>query len=425
MKKQSCAILAFVVSILFSGRTMAQMSPAGQRAYRNAVIAMDNVKKNPELFDGVQLTPNARLDRCASYLKSSFENLNRAIDAYKSIPPEDKKNQDVQKLALQMADMQKYLRAMAQQVIELEQKMKNADNQCRAFQNEAMSPPRRSVMVQLVTAMENPENFELYTPDDVKMYMAAAQEIKTICAKPEYRDVGKEGCSWLKIGGNRENPAAWCEASGKALDLIRQAVLRAIRKNIEREASLLPTPEKLMQNDGFLGAPQFEGPITFKDRLVFGDFYRQRAREQFRELLSLLQIAEIPEAFFEPYIKALDALRAAVEKTADNWKLPAPKPDTYGVSLARQQVVKWYQEQSKISAAVKKAFMSTDSWEIEKNELGVPLNRYQGGFVVLQVPGEKYCQVRSFTLREEYAGSGKYQKASGVRFGFPRFQKCP
>ncbi len=416
----------FSVLFLLSTHTAnAQMSPAGQRAFRNASTAMDNVQKT-DLFDGKQLKPGARLDSCKSYLRSSGENLARAINSYKAIPENERKLPEVVALGRRIEEMRVYLLAMDAVVKSLEQTVKGADDQCRAFQKEVMDTPTRLTMGQLVGAMEHPGSMEIFRPEDVKQVLETASKVKAACEKPEYRDVGKTGCSWLKIGGNDQNPAAWCEAAGKAPELVKQAVLTFVKKDIERmSAALIPTPERFQSDEGYLTTPPFEKAVTFKN-LMFDDAFKGRLVERYKPLFESAGIAGVTDdALYAPYIKALDALRAVVEKTADTWKLPPPKSGMYAVDMAQKQIVKWYQEEVKVVVAVKKAFMILDEWTIEKNALGVPLRRYRSGFVVFQVPGEKYCQVRSFTATEEYTGGGNYQKASGVRFGFPRFQKCP
>jgi len=53
----------------------------------------------------------------------------------------------------------------------------------------------------------------------------------------------------------------------------------------------------------------------------------------------------------------------------------------------------------------------------------LPEYRDRGGYVLLQVPGEPFCQLRSFALSETYNGRG-YAKARSVSFSGVRWQKC-
>ena len=45
------------------------------------------------------------------------------------------------------------------------------------------------------------------------------------------------------------------------------------------------------------------------------------------------------------------------------------------------------------------------------------------GYVLFQLPGEKYCQLRAFTLTETYAGHGTYTRGD-VTMQFARVQQC-
>jgi len=43
---------------------------------------------------------------------------------------------------------------------------------------------------------------------------------------------------------------------------------------------------------------------------------------------------------------------------------------------------------------------------------------------LFRMPGEKLCQLRSWTLTETYRGSSRYQRAAGVQIGYVRWQSC-
>ncbi len=76
-------------------------------------------------------------------------------------------------------------------------------------------------------------------------------------------------------------------------------------------------------------------------------------------------------------------------------------------------------------AHVYATYLSRASWKIHRNSLGVILRRTLPGYVLFKLPADPFCQLRSYTLTESYAGGGTYQKAAGVRFGYIRFQACP
>ena len=138
------------------------------------------------------------------------------------------------------------------------------------------------------------------------------------------------------------------------------------------------------------------------------------------EVLSAAGIEDSEEALWGEQKARLDTLRGEVEKTAGAWQSPAKKADNYSTALAAGQIKEWHGD-----AQVHDAYLSRDSWKIHKNALGVPDRRTLPGYVIFKLPDDPYCQLRSYTLTEQYAGGGTYQKAGGVRFGYVRFQDCP
>lgn len=61
---------------------------------------------------------------------------------------------------------------------------------------------------------------------------------------------------------------------------------------------------------------------------------------------------------------------------------------------------------------------------IEKNRLGIPLNRFRTGIALYRVPGAKWCQYREFTRVEAFDGTG-YVRNDGFNLLAIRYQKCP
>jgi hypothetical protein len=400
-----------------------QLSPAGLRAYRNANTALNNVSKDPALFDGKQLGPNARLDRCKNFVRTNKENLNRAVDNFNKIPASDRSAPEVKEMEKKIREMTEYLTAMDAAVQALEQGGKAADDQCRAFENEIMKPvDNRTVMSTLARALQDPAYVQYNRPEQITKALEVVKAVAAVCAKDAYKNVGKVGCNWMKVGGPDRDPSAWCAAAAKGTELVQQAVKAFVKAANERSAKQVMTPEELERGDGWL---KYEEAVKFQDHLHFGDVLKAKLLAQFKPAFDAagLQGADDP-ALFAGQVDAMDKLRAAVEKLAPTWKLPPAKSCNYGCDKAKTQIVKWYKSAASVSISLKKTIMSTGEWHITKNALGIPLERSMQGYVLFQVPGEKFCQLRPFTLTETYSGAGKYQKADGVRFGFVRFQNC-
>lgn len=68
--------------------------------------------------------------------------------------------------------------------------------------------------------------------------------------------------------------------------------------------------------------------------------------------------------------------------------------------------------------------MDSAEFTIEKNGLGVPLNRYRSGQVLFKVRPAKFCMQRTFSYNEPYAGGGKYPSSSAKVLAASRFVSC-
>ena len=138
-----------------------------------------------------------------------------------------------------------------------------------------------------------------------------------------------------------------------------------------------------------------------------------------KALLTAAGVTDAETALWGEQKTRVDALRNEVEKTAGIWKTPEAKLQNYSSDLVKKQILKWHPK-----ASVRQAFISRESWKIHKNALGVTLRRTMPGYVFFKLPEDPLCQLRSYTLTEQYVGAGKFQKAKGVRLGYVRFQKC-
>ena len=203
-----------------------------------------------------------------------------------------------------------------------------------------------------------------------------------------------------------------------AEQLIAAAALNSAKKSINVVgSSTIQTPEQFVKDEGWL---HFEGPVTFKEKLYFGAHGREAQMDSIKALLAAAGVNDADDALWGNQREMVDVLRKEVEKTAGTWKNPEAKLQNYSSELVKKQVLKWHPK-----AKVLQAFMSRESWKIHKNALGVTLRQTMPGYVLFKLQDDPFCQLRSYTLTEQYVGAGKFRKAAGVRLGYVRFQKCP
>jgi len=288
---------------------------------------------------------------------------------------------------------------------------------CTVFEDEVMS---RRNQRRMHTLLQDPtaENFTLPVMSNLLETMA---EITQQCANPQYTKIIQTGC-----GENPQQDArAWCSAASQAPAAIRNRLIRS-RPDWETIAEEpYDDEDELSDRDGWASV---EGPTSFTeilsfDRMMYVELADFTSEEQ-KIMFTSLDIAASDFKHYGDAQEIIEEFRQAIERGADCWsKLPRASADVkadYGPALAANQITaQWHPE-----AAVIDTWYSRGNWKIHRNNLGIIQRRTLPGYVMFKLPEDPYCQVRSFTLTEQYRGGDSFQKARGVRFGYVRFQDC-
>ncbi|MBX2883512.1 MAG: hypothetical protein KTR32_26390 [Granulosicoccus sp.] len=288
---------------------------------------------------------------------------------------------------------------------------------CAAFSTEVMTRRNRRGMASF---LQNPD---AVTSDYKAMsrFLKLAKKVAANCAKPDYSALLHTSCS----DSAEEDPKAWCEAATTAHETMRNHILRE-RSNWELIAEeRYMSADELDQKNGWV---QIEGPTSLEEVLSFErmiyvntvDFGPDKQRNLFKSL-------DIEADDFPHYTASLDyidELREAIEDGAGSWpeapRAASGEDTNYGTTLAANNIVeRWHP-----NAEIKDSWLSRANWKIIRNSLGVIQRRTLPGHVLFKLPQDQYCQLRSFTLTEQYIGNSKFQPAKGVRFGYVRFEEC-
>ena len=286
---------------------------------------------------------------------------------------------------------------------------------CREFLDKAMLPQNHDPMTRLIRQQLH-GNQAIADAEQVQHHQQVAQQVLSVCHSLDYPTLTSQAC-YYAIGGPEKDPKNWCEAAKGANQLIAAAALGHAKRSIQVVgSSTIQTPEQFIKDEGWL---HFEGPVTFKEKLFFGAHGRETQMNNTKTLLAAAGVKDAETALWGEQKTMVDALRQEVEKTAGTWTTPEAKLQNYSSDLVKKQILTWHS-----NASVRQAFISRESWKIHKNALGVILRRTMPGYVLFQLPDDPFCQLRSYTLTEQYVGAGKFQKAKGVRLGYVRFQKC-
>ncbi len=290
-----------------------------------------------------------------------------------------------------------------------------ASDACEAFFDAAMTPQNRDPMsLMIVTMQGNPRRAgDINLVRDLKRVVG---EVAPACA------IHGEALKTAKCSYARNplmDPVDWCDVAADGENIIRtMAVTEAAETARTVSSANIQTRDELIAQEGWITK---EGALTWE-----GYFSPAAALPPaaIQRLEPLLEAAGTSLDAAGPEMAAaqgrLADLKAAVLELADEWDTPRQETTNYGSELATKLIVD-YRGADKVSGA--KGWIERAEWKIHRNSLGAVLRRTQPGYVLYQVKGEPLCQLKSFTLTEQFDGTG-YQKAGTVDFGYTRWQAC-
>ncbi len=409
-----------------------------QKQQLTQYLDSDAMRKDTSIFDGERFVAGVPFDAFEQYYQGYRKNLEQALSAWeRQISSTSKGAPDGQALLKQLNEAIDWGNAMSaqyaatkdqyqQQAAAAQAQQQQAEaaaaeqgeahkRQCVAFQEAAMKPLSRDPMIRLINQMMH-QNSGLGSVEGVEQHRQVAGEVQAVCQSVDMELIASQPCFYV-LGRPDHDPVTWCNAAGQANDLIKAAVLNQAQQTIEIVgSSTIQSVSEFHEREGWL---TLEGPVTFNDKLFFSAHGREAVMGNIGQVLLAAGIDNAEDALWGEQKSRLDTLRAEVEKTAGSWQSPAKEADNYSTALAAEQIKEWHDD-----AEVREAYLSRESWKIHTNELGIPDRRTLPGYVLFKLPDDPYCQLRSYTLTEQYAGGGTYQPAGGVRFGYVRFQAC-
>jgi len=420
------------------------LSPAGQRGTRNIETALNNVREDPALFDGEKLAPGARLDVIDPYLARTRSNLNRAAQNLGRMSPQDRAAPEVQAQARRIEEMTAYLDGLEAARDAYTAEIAAADEACRAFEKTVAADQRdRQAMGIFVSGLSDPSRTLLASrradasgaAEEARQAIALLERVGQTCSQPEFQGVGTKGCRWLKIGGRDRDPSAWCEAAARREELVRGGVIRYMGEVAAHEVARHPKIERLESGEGWIPTPTSGGPPSFHDLLGFDGARQERLVERFEVMFEAtgLDPAHDPELAaamsesLDEVRRHMDGLRAVVDRRAPTFSIGRGVGCNFACDLARRRIAEDYSEGLGVRPAVRHVMLDNREWQIVRNDLGLVVGRGGvRGHIVYQVPGEPWLRARQFSVGEDYAGGGRFQRATRAGIvGAVRFQQRP
>jgi len=289
--------------------------------------------------------------------------------------------------------------------------------------------PQQDAMLRLAAVEVNPAADVLgqATPDQARSMLSGLADVETACAtlgpdvgSAPLDDAHKPGGTELRVAnvsfhdGFTERANNWCHVAKRRAELMTAA---AGNRYVPVEGygnyvMELPAVLKRLSTE----RPDVDAWIAeaLKDKSGF-----VKRREALAKAWNAAVGVRPPEG--SGLAGQLEALQRKVDEVSAN--TPAPTTGQHDAALegkARAAL------KAELPEATPKATMMQDAgWTVEKNGLGVPLERYRLGYVVFKRPAFKACEQRSFVYRETHQGGGTYAPGAAVIQAQVRFVTCP
>lgn len=380
--------------------------------------ALSRLARDPALFDGTAIPAGANLRRVQSLLEDLNRGLDQAARAFGEMSRAGRSRADVQALRAKFDDLDAYRKALvplvkagtaeaatAKQAAFADDQKRRSEGiaTCNAFQREL---GRDLSLVKQLGQFADAGVGSWDTVEAGAKFKAALGHAMELCAKPEYADVDA-GCT---ARGNRENV---CAIAKRGDELVTRVMADLVDFSV-KSFVLSRNADNLAANEGWIDS---ESPTTWAETFSSGAA-KAKLEKRLGPVFAQAGMAAIPPEMLGKLDAVYAALEAKARELAPTWKLEGTACGGAGCGVAKAAIARWYPK-----ARVLALRQSSDTWKISKNELDVPTGRYQDGFALLQIAGEPFCQLRSWTVRETYAGGGRYQPTPAT-IGYVRWQAC-
>ncbi len=213
------------------------------------------------------------------------------------------------------------------------------------------------------------------------------------------------------------SPDAWCYAAKNRQTLIAKALGQKVitAPGYGNWAYSLPDAQRNFENG--------KTSIPVSVALLMWDATEMKAAIA-TQLKAWYQAAGIdaPANAYPELDAKISAVRAAGAKAAAQTPFEdANFHDARIEAMGRAKVQK-----AEPSSKILKSTMDAAGFTVRTNSLGVPLERYRSGRVMIQRPRTNWCEARTFSYVEVHAGGGKYMPPAEAKLTeYTMLVKCP
>ena len=132
-------------------------------------------------------------------------------------------------------------------------------------------------------------------------------------------------------------------------------------------------------------------------------------------------VASFPANWMDRVKENADKLRAIADTNGKtlSWK-ERPFQRTVEQALVKSKYAAKYP-----GLTIYKIGSNVKDWNVFKNSLGIPTNRYIKGELLIKIPGRPYCQAQEWVVKQAYKGGAFGASVAENIGGAGYFVKCP
>jgi hypothetical protein len=386
--------------------------------------ASDNVNK--DLFDGKAVVSGANPADIRLYNDTMQGYFNNAANVWNGISKAGMASPRAQKLLPHLQNFEKYTQSLKLAITEFSKQQQSVQKQgnankleqqktCINFRNQ-ISPQDRQELQSLVSLQRGSTLIFYQDVNEIEQSRQTIKRLKDICSKPELSDIEHACLSLDPV--NRPIEADYCKVPNHEVEILQQGA-----KNYAVKLMGMTGASKPFDSADF---KKKEGWVSLEGAVTWDSLSKS---EKTSELL-LKRVKPVFEAVGLNGADDIDALQKqntknaqmedAIRQSAADWKTPGESCNGEPCKLAKRTIQKYYPNGDVVEVRQKQ-----ENWVIVEKEIQkIPDYRYRSGWVLVRVPGDPFCQLRSWTVEEKYSGGGSYQAQDDARIGYVRWQNC-
>jgi len=212
------------------------------------------------------------------------------------------------------------------------------------------------------------------------------------------------------------NPVMVCSTAAKRQELATAMVEDMVARDVSTWVKMIDSARTgLEKNNGLIA---ISGNVM--EQMVF-DLEKAKVSmlDKHKPLFTALGTT-VPARVFAPIESSVTALWAEIDRLAPTYTFPAKLSHDGAAEAGAKKAVAGF---AKGNVVLKSGMLFT-KWDIAKNEIDIPTERYRTGAILFRSKQTKWCHYREFTAHQTYTGGGKFQRAMTFTFAGLRLQQC-